>query len=84
MTTSLTIDVLPIDDLPIDVLPIDVLPIDVLPFIINNLHYKDIYNLFYVSKDINEMYGSSFKDKYYHNYLITYLNLQFVCLLSFP
>ena len=55
-------------------LPIDDLPIDVLPFIINNLHYKDIYNLFYVSKDINEMYGSSFKEKYYHNYLIKLIN----------
>lgn len=50
------------------------LPIDILPFIINNLHFKDIYNLFYVSKDIQKMYSSEFKGKYYHNYLIKLVN----------
>ncbi len=50
------------------------LPIDVLPFIINNLHFKDIYNLFYVSKDIQQMYSSEFKGKYYHNFLMKLVN----------
>ena len=50
------------------------LPIDVLPFIINNLHFKDIYNLFYVSKDIQQIYGSDFKGKYYHNFLMKLVN----------
>ena len=50
------------------------LPIDILPFIINNLHFKDIYNLFYVSKDIQQMYSSEFKGKYYHNFLMKLVN----------
>lgn len=53
---------------------INLLPNDILPIIVNNLHFKDIYSLFYVSREINDIYYKSFKGKYYHNYLKKLVN----------